>query len=104
MIPLRVRRFERLGDLPGDRQRLVERMAPRALRSASVPPSASSIIRESLEQQTSAVEPALVADFGIARALSSSRPPDEYAAAVRCGLGLLGIVKGLPQLSVLPHG
>ena len=40
---LLVRRFERLGDLPGDRQRFVERDRPCAMRSASVGPSTSSI-------------------------------------------------------------
>ena len=41
---LLVRRFERLGDLPRDRQRFVERhRALRAMRSASVGPSTSSI-------------------------------------------------------------
>ena len=43
MIALLVRRFERLGDLPRDRQRFVERQSgPRAMRSASVGPSTSS--------------------------------------------------------------
>ena len=40
---LLVRRFERLGDLPRDRQRFVDGIAPRAIRSASVGPSTSSI-------------------------------------------------------------
>ena len=39
---LLVRRVERFGDLPRDGQRLVERMGPRAMRSASVSPSTSS--------------------------------------------------------------
>ena len=41
--PLLVRRLERLGDLPGDRQRLVDGNRPCAIRSASVGPSTSSI-------------------------------------------------------------
>ena len=42
--PLLVRRLERFGDLPGDRQGFVERQSgPRAMRSASVGPSTSSI-------------------------------------------------------------
>ena len=48
---LLVRRFERFGDLLRDRQRLVDRDRPRAMRSASVGPSTSSI--------TSAVMPPL---------------------------------------------
>ena len=42
---LLVRGFERLGDLPRDRQRLVERNRPAAMRSASVGPSTSSMTR-----------------------------------------------------------
>ena len=41
--PVLVRRFERLGDLLGDRQGLIDGIGPRAMRSASVGPSTSSI-------------------------------------------------------------
>ncbi len=41
--PLLVRRFERVRDLLRDRQRFVDRDRPRAMRSASVAPSTSSI-------------------------------------------------------------
>ena len=43
--PLLVRRFERLGDLLRDRQRLVERDGPRAIRCDRSSPSISSITR-----------------------------------------------------------
>ena len=41
--PLLVRRFERVGDLPGDGQGFVEGIAPRAIRCDRSSPSTSSI-------------------------------------------------------------
>ena len=52
--PLVVRGLERLGDLPGDVERVGNPIAPRVSRSASVGPSTSSM--------TSAMTPAAVLD------------------------------------------
>ena len=51
--PLLVRRFDRLGDLRRDRQRVVDRNRPCAMRSASVGPSTSSMTRAAVPSRFS---------------------------------------------------